>query len=318
VADPKPPLNPAGLRTIPAAQRGCKVQNDQFAQGLRPGMTFQEWLLSLPHVLAAKHLREIARHVARARAHSRPVIIGMGAHPIKVGLSPLLIGLMEKGVVTALATNGAGMVHDFEIAFMGRTSEDVGPGLDTGLFGAAKETGEWLNLAAARCGREDIGLGRAVGEALLASGFPHLGLSLFAAAARLDIPITVHVALGADIVHMHPAADGAALGRGSLRDFYIFAGRVAELSGGVYINLGSAVILPEVFLKALALARNLGHHVEDFTTVNMDFIQHYRPGVNVVERPTRGSGQGYRLTGHHEIMLPLLVGAVLEEMGKEE
>jgi hypothetical protein len=312
--DPKPPLDPAGLRTLPAGERESKVDEAAFAAELRAGLSFKDWLNSLPNILAGRDLREIASRIASARRKQRPVVLGMGAHAIKVGLSPLIIALMERRVLTALAFNGAGMVHDFEVALLGRTSEDVGPALDTGMFGMARETALGVNQAAARCASEDIGLGRSLGELIAAGDFPHRAKSLFAAAVRLDLPATVHVSLGADIVHMHPSADGAGIGRGSLRDFRIFAAVVAELDGGVYLNLGSAVALPEVFLKALSMARNLGHRVADITTVNMDFIQHYRPGVNVVDRPTRLGGRGYRLTGHHEIMFPLLAAAVLEAL----
>ena len=315
MADPKPPLDPRGVRTVALGERLSKVDEQSFARPLEPGASLAAFLDSLPDLLAARDLLAVAAAIADARRQDRPVLLGLGAHVIKVGLSPLIVRLMERGVVTGLCLNGAGAVHDFELALAGRTSEDVGPALDGGMFGMARETGEGLNRAMARCGREEIGLGRAVGEAILAGDFPHKDLSLFAAAARLDIPTTVHVAIGGDIVHMHPQADGAAIGRGSHRDFLIFARLVSELEGGVYINLGSAVILPEVFLKALALARNLGHAVNRFTTVNMDFIQHYRPGVNVVERPVRTGGRGYRLTGHHEIMFPLLAAAILEELG---
>lgn len=313
MADRKAPLDPSGIRTVSLRERPSKVAEEEFAGSLSSGMSFQGWLEALPHILAAKDLREIAAAWAKAKKERRPVIIGMGAHVIKVGLSPLLISLMEQGLVSALAMNGAAAVHDFEVALAGKTSEDVGASLDTGMFGMARETGEGLNRAMARCKTSDIGLGRAVGEAIREGDFPHRGKSLLAAAARLDVPATVHVAIGTDITHMHPSADGAALGLGSLYDFRLFAAQVAELEGGVYINLGSAVIMPEVFLKALSLARNLGHKASSFTTVNMDFIQHYRPGVNVVERPARTGGKGFRLTGHHEIMFPLLVAAVLEQ-----
>jgi len=314
MADPKAPLDASGLCTLSIHDRKSKVADAAFARELAPGLTFQSWLDSLPDILAARELREIARAIVEARKNQRPVILGTGAHAIKVGLSPLIISLMEKKIVTVLAMNGAGAVHDFEIALAGRTSEDVAASLDTGMFGMARETAQGLNRAVERCGREDIGLGRALGEAINQAQLPHRGLSLFAAAARLDLPATVHVAIGTDIVHMHPSADGAAIGRGSLRDFRIFSAAVAELEGGVYINLGSAVIMPEVFLKALALARNLTHKPMALTTVNMDFIQHYRPEVNVVERPVRTGGRGYRLIGHHEIMFPLLTAAVLEQM----
>lgn len=312
MADPKAPLDPRSLRTVPLSRRESKVEEKLFARPPAAGMSVAEWIDGLPDILAARDLKAVAAAIAAARKAGRPVILGMGAHVIKVGLSPLIIDLMEKKLITGLALNGAGAVHDFELAFVGRTSEDVGPALDTGMFGMAAETGDFLNRAMARCGREEIGLGRAVGEAILAGELAHKDLSLFAAAARLGVPVTVHVAIGGDIIHMHPQADGAAIGRGSHRDFLIFAAMVSELEGGVYINLGSAVVLPEVFLKALSLARNLGNKVEHFTTVNMDFIQHYRPGVNVVDRPTRTGGRGYRLTGHHEIMFPLLMAAALE------
>jgi deoxyhypusine synthase len=314
MADPRKPIDPSGVRTVPIKERPSKVLESAFARPISQGMTFKQWLDTLPDILAARDLIEIAGAVVEARANDRPVIIGMGAHAIKVGLSPLLIDMMERNVITAIAMHGAGAVHDFEIAMSGRTSEEVGPALDTGMFGMARETGEDLNSAALRCANEDIGLGRAMGEAVLDSGYPFENMSLLAAAARTDTPATVHVAIGTDIVHMHPGADGAAIGAGSLRDFRILAALVSELEGGVYINLGSAVIMPEVFLKALSLARNLGHKVESFVTVNMDFIQHYRPQANVVERPVRTGGRGYRLTGHHEIMFPLLVAAVIERL----
>jgi len=314
MADPKYPIDPSAVRTESVKDRLSKVDESAFARPVKAGQSFSEWLDSLPDVLAARSLKEIASAIAGARMNKRPVVLAMGAHVIKVGLNPLIVDLMERGVITAVAANGACIVHDFELALLGRTSEDVGPALDDGMFGMARETGEGVNRLSSRCGGEDIGLGRAFGEGILDGDFPHKDKSLFAAAARLDVPITVHVAIGADIVHMSPHADGAAIGRGSMRDFRIFANVVSELEGGVYINLGSAVVLPEVFLKALSLARNLGAKVESLITVNMDFIQHYRPGVNVVERPTNKGGKGYRLTGHHEIMFPMLFAAVLNEL----
>ena len=315
MGDPRKPLDNKNLRTVSIADRPGKVDERLFARPPVAGQSLAGFADSLPDILAARDLREIARAIARARRDERPVILAMGAHPIKVGLSPLIIELMERRVITALALNGACLVHDFEIAFAGNTSEDVASHLDHGMFGMTRETGEWLNRASSRCASEDIGLGRAVGEAMDASGLPHRSLSLLGRAARLDAPVTVHVAVGTDIIHMHPSADGAAIGRGSHRDFLILASLVSELEGGVFINLGSAVVLPEAFLKALSLARNLGHEAKSFTTVNMDFIQHYRPGVNVVERPVRTGGKGYRLTGHHEIMFPLLAALVTEELG---
>jgi len=314
MADPKGPIDPTGVRTESVKDRLSLVDEAAFAKPLAAGQSFKGWLDSLPDILGARSLREIAGAIAEARINKKPVVLAMGGHVIKVGLNPLIVDLMERGVITAVAANGACIVHDFELALLGRTSEDVGPALDDGMFGMARETGEGVNRLSSRCAKDDVGLGRAVGEGILDGDFPHKDKSLFAAAARLDVPITVHVAIGADVVHVSPHADGAAIGRGSLRDFHIFANVVSELEGGVYINLGSAVVLPEVFVKALSLARNLGAKVESLTTVNMDFIQHYRPGVNVVERPTNKGGKGYRLTGHHEIMFPLLAAAILNEL----
>ncbi len=313
MADPKNPFNPAGIRTVSITERPSKVNERAFAGKIFQGMTFGEWFDSLPQILAAKDVRDIARAIADARENNCPVILGMGGHVIKVGLSPLIIGMMERGVITGLAMNGSCIIHDFEIAFAGNTSEDVAEVLDTGMFGMTRETGDWLNRVISRCGAEDVGLGRAVGEAILGSEAAYKDMSLLAQAARLEAPVTVHVSMGSDIIHMHPAADGAAIGKGSLRDFLIFTSMVSDLEGGVYINLGSAVVLPEVFLKAISLSRNKTSGPLTFTTVNMDFIQHYRPNVNVVGRPTRTGGKGYRLTGHHEIMFPLLMMAVAEE-----
>ena len=241
------------------------------------------------------------------------ILWGIGAHVIKTGLSPILIDLMERGLITGLAMNGAGVVHDFEIAVAGRTSEEVADTLGAGAFGMARETGEEINRAITRGVARGLGIGGAVGSYLVRRRPPHVELSLLAAAWRLGLPATVHVAIGTDIVHMHPACDPAAVGRGSHLDFRAFAAQVARLGGGgVYLNVGSAVVLPEVFLKAVTLARNLKHKLDDFATANLDFIQSYRPNVNVVERPTRGTGRGYRLTGHHELLVPLLAAALVE------
>ncbi|MBI2369213.1 MAG: hypothetical protein HYV08_03080 [Deltaproteobacteria bacterium] len=252
--------------------------------------------------------------IVEARRAGRPVVMGIGGHVIKVGLSPLLVDLMERGVLTALAMNGSGIIHDFELALVGHTSEEVEEVLGEGAFGMAEETGRILHEAIAAGARDGLGLGEAVGRRLAAMDLPHAEMSLLLAGHRLGVPVTVHVALGADIIHMHPAVDGAAVGAASHRDFLRFAGVIAALEGGVYLNVGSAVIMPEVFVKALSLVRNLGHEVRRFTTVNLDFIQHYRPRVNVVQRPTQQGGEGYALTGHHEIMLPLLCAAVLEAL----
>jgi len=266
----------------------------------------------LPGLLGAADLRAAVAATDRARAKNRTILWGFGAHLIKVGLAPLIVDLMERGFVSGVLMNGAGCVHDLELAMMGRTSEDVAPALDDGSFGMAKETAEQLNGAIAAGARDGLGMGAAVGRELLEGRYPHKQRSVLATATRLEIPVTVHAAIGTDIHHMHPSADGAALGETSYRDFELLTRLVATLEGGVLFNIGSAVILPEVFLKALALARNLGHKVQRFTTVNLDFIRHYRPTVNVVERPTRQGGRGISLVGHHEILVPLLAAALVE------
>jgi hypothetical protein len=237
----------------------------------------------------------------------------MGAHPIKAGLNPVLIGLLQRGLITGVAMNGAGIVHDAELAMAGVTSEDVDKDLGCGRFGMARETGEFLNAAISWGAQEGLGLGEAVGRRLLESGFPYKHLSLIHAAALLEVPVTVHVAVGTDIIHLHPSVNPEALGAATHHDFRVFAALVSQLTHGLYLNLGSAVIMPEVFLKAVTLARNLGHPVAPLTTVNLDFIQHYRPLTNVVRRPTTEGGRGYALTGHHELLFPLLAAAVVEE-----
>jgi deoxyhypusine synthase len=283
---------------------------------VRRGLTVRAFLDGLPDILAARDLQAAAGAIAAALRARRPVILGMGAHPIKVGLGPVIVDLIARGRLAAVAMNGACLVHDFELAWGGRTSEDVGPGLDRGEFGMARETGVFLNRATHDGVAAGLGLGRAVGEAIRGARLPFARTSILAAAATAGIPATVHVAIGTDIIHMHPDADGAAIGEGSLRDFRLLAGVVAGLARGVYINLGSAVVLPEVFVKALNLARNVGHRVRDFTTIDMDFNRHYRPAVNVVGRPTAGSGRGIHLTGHHEIMFPLLWAAAEERLAR--
>lgn len=308
------PLSLKSAATYTICSRKSKASVAASAGVHERGGSFHDFLGTLPDAFAARDFRGVVAAVVSAHRQGRPVILGMGAHPVKVGLSPVIIDLLQRRVVTAIATNGACAIHDFEIALAGQTSEDVGPELCKGTFGMARETGKGLNLAIRRGVAKGLGIGRAVGECIRKGRFPHKDASIFATTARLDIPLTVHVAIGTDIIHMHPEADGAVLGRGSMTDFRLFAAVVADLSGGVYINLGSAVILPEVFLKALNIARNLGNSVENFTTVNMDFIQHYRPRENVLRRPTAANGRSYALTGHHEIMFPLLAAAILEEL----
>jgi len=308
-------INLKRIRTVSLKKRKSKVEIDRFSRVFK-GDSFSAFLDSLPDFLAVSDLRAVAETIAMARGDDRHVVIGMGAHPLKVGLSPVLIDLMESGIVTAIAMNGAGMIHDFELSLVGHTSEDVAEALCDGTFGMARETGRYLNRAINEGVARGCGIGEAVGEYILRSRTRFKDLSLLASARRLNIPATVHVAIGTDIIHMHPEADGGATGEGSLRDFRLFCSVIADLRGGVYINLGSAVIMPEVFLKAIALTRNLGYDVKDFTTVNMDFIQHYRVRENVLRRPVISGGRSYNLIGHHEIMLPLLAGAIKVRMNE--
>jgi hypothetical protein len=310
------PIDVSKVRTVPLARRRSLVVSAALGRPVHSKMTVRSLVDGLPDILAARDLRTAATRIANAIRRGRPVVLGMGAHPIKVGLGPLIVDLIERKRLSAVAMNGAGLVHDFELAWGGSTSEDVGPGLDKGTFGMARETGEFLNRAAADGAGDDIGLGRAVGDAILKARLPFRKISILAAAARLGVPATAHVAIGTDIVHMHPSADGAAIGAASLHDFHLLAGVVSRLGGGVYVNLGSAVVLPEVFVKALNLARNLGRAVRNLTTIDMDFNRHYRPGVNVVSRPTAAGGTGIHLTGHHEIMFPLLWAAVEDALAR--
>jgi hypothetical protein len=310
---PDGPLDLDKVKTYPLADRKSKVTLADFGRPHVRGESLAAFLDALPKILGGESLRLLAGDVLRARALGKPIIWGIGAHVIKVGLSPVLVDLMEKGLVTALAMNGAGIIHDFELAVAGQTSEDVAAGLGSGEFGMARETGEEINRAIVEGDRDGLGLGAALGRHLATRKPPHLEVSLLAAAHRLGLTATVHVALGTDIVHMHPACDPGAVGRATHLDFRILAGQVARLGGGgVYLNVGSAVLLPEVFLKAVTLARNLGHELTDFATANLDFIQSYRPNTNVVQRPTRGVGRGYSLTGHHEILVPLLAASLIE------
>lgn len=307
------PLDLSKVRTYPLRSRRSIVTAPLLAAAPRHGQRMHEFLRGLPDILAARDLRAVAAAIAARHRAGKRIVLGMGAHPIKVGLSPLIIDLMRRGIVSAVALNGAAVIHDFELAYAGETSEDVAASLADGRFGMAEETGRFLNRAIAATG-PDEGLGAAVGRALRRARLRHLRLSILAAGARLGVPVTVHVAVGTDIIHMHPAADGAAIGAASLRDFHTLASVVAGLRGGVFINLGSAVVIPEVFVKALNLARNVGKRVDNLITVDMDFIRHYRPQMNVVRRPTAESGRGYQLTGHHEIMFPLLCAAVAEAL----
>jgi hypothetical protein len=305
------PLDLSRLKTTSVADKGHLVHTGQFARALIPG-DGADVLDTLPDVLGARTLRRLAERIVAARAQQRVVLLGFGGHVIKTGLAPLLVDLMERGFVTAVCTNGSGALHDFEIAAVGHSSEDVGPGLSDGSWGMVHETAAALNGAAERAAREGSGLGAELGRTINEKRLPNAPLSVLGAAARLGLPATVHVALGTDTVHMHANADGAAIGKASMTDFRLLAAVVARLSGGVYLNVGSAVVLPEVFVKALNVARNLGHRVDGFATANMDFLRHYRPRVNVLERP---GGEALELTGHHEINLPLLRWEVLRQAG---
>lgn len=314
----KPDVGPIDLervKTYALADRASKVGTPEFAGVWAAGGSFCAFLERLPRVLAAEDLRAVIAAIAAAFRGQRPVIFGMGAHVIKTGLSPIVIDLMQRGIISGVALNGAGIIHDLEVAMAGRTSEEVGPALDDGSFGMAEETAAAVRAAVAAPTSQAEGLGRAVGAFVLNSGFPFASNSILAAGARLKTPVTVHVAIGTDVIHMHPGFDAARTGAASHVDFRILAAHVARLEGGVYINAGSAVILPEVFLKALSLARNLGHRPRAFTTVNLDFIRHYRPMVNVLQRPTAGGGRGINLVGHHEILLPLIAAGVIEALG---
>jgi deoxyhypusine synthase len=269
----------------------------------------------LPSTLAAEDLRKAVSAISEAVRTEKTVILGMGAHPIKVGLNPLIVGAIDRGLLSGIAMNGAGIVHDVEIALAAKTSEDVSAHLGSGEFGMARETSEFIHRAASKAySQGGKGLGGAVGEALLSEGAPYADASILAAAARRGLPVTVHVAIGTDIIHMHPEMNGAVMGALSHFDFRLLCALVSTLRSGVFINLGSAVVIPEVFLKAVSVVRNLGFPLDGLTTVNMDFLRQYRPLVNVVQRPTRDGGAGISLTGHHEIMFPLLMAAVMEKI----
>jgi hypothetical protein len=306
------PISLDEVKSYPLKKRPSKVKVDDFGDAWQPGGSINRWLESLPKILAGNDFTEIVDRFVRAAASGKTIILAMGAHAIKVGLNPIILDLLNRRILSSIAMNGAGIIHDAEVAMVGCTSEDVAGQIGTGKFGMAEETGKLLNAAISEGAKQGLGIGRSVGAMLIRENFPYNRYSLLARAFELDIPVTVHVAIGTDIIHFHPNVDGASIGKASHLDFRIFARLVSTLEEGVFINLGSAVILPEVFLKALTLVRNLGYQARDFTTVNMDFIRHYRPMTNVVHRPTLDGGKGYNLVGHHEIMFPLLAAAVIE------
>ncbi len=307
-----PSLDWSKIKTFSLSERPNKVALEDFATPHTAGASFAEFLEHLPNFLCASDFCCIVEAITEAVRNQRTVLLMMGAHPIKCGLNPILVDAMRSGLVHAVAFNGAAAIHDFETAFQGETSEDVQRGLDDGSFGMADETGRLMNSAFAEGVAAGLGAGAALGATM--GAFPNKDLSLLRTAAELDLPVTVHIALGTDIIHQHPTANGAVLGEASFRDFQRFAGVVATLEGGVVLNVGSAVIMPEVFLKALTVARNLGHTVKEFTTATFDMIRQYRPTENVVRRPTHLGGKGYYIVGHHELNIPLLFAAVKEKL----
>ncbi len=305
--------SPKELKTYSLHSRESKVKISSFAKSFESGMPVSEFIDNLPDILAGSDFKRFVKLMVKAKALKKPILLGLGAHVVKLGLSPVIINLMQEGWVSALALNGAGIIHDFEVAFAGHTSEDVGSQVKNGRFGVAKETGEILNEAV-NSGAGKMGLGECVGKMISSSSFPYKEFSLLSAAYDLNIPVTVHVALGTDTVHFHPTVDGAALGRASLDDFFLFCSLLEKVEGGgIFINFGSAVMLPEVFLKALAFLRNQGMVIEDFSTAVFDFIHHYRPYQNVVKRPFQEKGEGFYFIGHLEIMIPLLAASLLKK-----
>jgi hypothetical protein len=310
-----PEIDLADVRTRPVAGRDSKVDVGSLAR--RVTARDADLLDRLPRFLGAESLRAVIAATVAAARRKRPVLVMAGAHVVKTGCAPCLIQLMEEGVVTAVALNGAAAIHDFELASFGRTSEDVEASLGEGAFGMARETAVVMNETTVAAATRGEGLGEGLGRHLHETRAPHAGASLLASAWRLSIPLTVHVALGTDILHQHPSADGASIGATSLRDFRILAAALSPLEGGVVLNFGSAVVLPEVFLKALSVLLNRGETITGLTTCDFDFIRHYRPTRNVVERPAAGGrGQGYALTGHHEILIPLFTAGVMRGLGE--
>lgn len=312
------PVDLARVRTYPIGERKNKVSlKRDFAGEISAGMSVKNLLAALPDQLGGESLNRLIGEIADARRHGKPVVAAIGGHVIKCGLQPVLKKLIQADVITAVAMNGSASIHDYEIALIGETSEDVGAVLHCGTFGMAEETGRDINAALAAGVSDGIGYGEALGRRIVEDKLPHRDASLLAACYEKGIPATVHVAVGTDIIHQHPSCDGAVLGTATFTDFRLFTAVVATLgNGGVFVNIGSAVIMPEVFLKALSIAQNMGTHVDDFTTANFDMTQHYRPLQNVVRRPTSGAGRGLTITGHHEIMIPLLAAGILDRIGE--
>ncbi len=308
-------INLSKIKTYSIKRRKSKVALNLFAKPLKKGQRFEDFYNSLPHILKAQDLRDCVELIVRARKKDKPVIFLLGAHVIKCGLNPLVIQLIKKDIITAVALNGAGLIHDFEVAYNGQTSEDVLEGLIDGSFGMVKETAEFLNKSAHQAAKYDEGLGLRAGKDMQKANLRYKDLSILYNAYIKKIHATIHVAIGADIIHQHPSFRGEDVGKSSLKDFHILVESLTKIgNGGVLINIGSAVILPEVFLKALTITRNLGYKTFNFTTINFDMLQQYRPQKNIVDRPTSPQGRGFYITGHHEIMLPLLTAAILEKL----
>lgn len=308
------PLDFSKIRSYALKERANKVAIEDFAVPHQKGSSFTEFVEHLPEFLGAADFKKIVKAIVTAVHNERPVILMMGAHSIKVGLNPLIVDMMKRRVISAVAFNGAGAIHDFETAYQGETSEDVQKGLDDGSFGMVDETPRLMNKAFEEGVAKGLGAGESLGRAIAAGAFTNRHLSILHTGVEMKAPVTVHIAIGTDIIHQHPTTRGAVIGEASYRDFQRFASVVAKLEGGVVLNVGSTVIMPEVFLKALTIARNLGNTVSQFTSANFDMIRHYRPSENVVRRPTHLGGQGYNLTGHHELMIPLLFAAVSEQL----
>ncbi len=303
------------LSTYPISKRKNKVRYQDFSKVPSKGMSFSKFYEGFPNILTGNSFREVVDSICSAHKKKKPVILMMGSHVIKCGLNPVIIELIKKKVITALALNGSGAIHDFEIALIGKTSEDVGKSLEDGSFGMAKETGLYLNGAIRKAVKKDIGMGEAIGQLIKEEKLPFKHLSLLFNSVKEDIAATIHVAIGTDIIHQHPSCNGSDLGASSLKDFHNFIEVVSGLGdGGVVLNIGSSVILPEVFLKALNVARNLGYNIKNFTACNFDMINHYRPYQNVVKRPVHSGGKGYTIIGHHEIMIPLLAQSIIEKI----
>ncbi len=303
------------IKTYPLRERENKVKKEEFARIPGPRSSFDDFLQSLPGLLAAKDFRNLVGAILNARRNKKPVIFSLGGHVLKCGLAPVLIDLMQKGVITHLAMNGSASIHDFEIALIGQTSEEVAHSIKDGTFGMAEETGRMMNEAMRAGVKQGIGAGQALGEMILGGDFPHKDLSVLCQALESGVSTSVHVAIGTDIIHQHPTADGAVIGEATFKDFQLLCNVVSQMDGGgVFLNIGSAVIMPEVFLKAVSIARNLGFGLKNFVTANFDMMSHYRPKENVITRPHINGTRGISITGHHEIMVPLLARAIMEHL----